>query len=69
MTCVVDGDTVWIAGEKIRLKDVDAAQTAGACKDERLKAVEAGARLIELLAPGNYPSTGPATTNTVARLP
>lgn len=48
-TCVVDGDTVWIAGEKIRLLDIDAPETDGACDAERMLSAQATRRLAELL--------------------
>ncbi|MEP3277033.1 MAG: thermonuclease family protein [Stappiaceae bacterium] len=41
-TCVVDGDTVWLKGEKIRLRDFDTPETYTAfCKeDERQQRYE-----------------------------
>ncbi len=49
-TCVVDGDTVWIAGEKIRLAEIDAPEINGRCPAERALAVRSRARLAQLLA-------------------
>ncbi|MAY20331.1 MAG: nuclease [Erythrobacteraceae bacterium] len=49
VTCVVDGDTVWIAREKIRLLDIDAPEMRGECVRERRLAVAARDRLVELL--------------------
>lgn len=49
VTCVVDGDTVWIEGEKIRLADIDAPEAGGACEAERMIAARAAGRLAELL--------------------
>lgn len=54
VTCVVDGDTVWIAGEKIRLADIDAPEIEAACVDARVKAALAAGRLAELLGRGDY---------------
>ncbi|MGL5446584.1 MAG: thermonuclease family protein [Rhabdaerophilum sp.] len=48
-TCVVDGDTVWIEGEKIRLLDIDAPEMEGRCAAERAFALRSRNRLIVLL--------------------
>jgi endonuclease YncB( thermonuclease family) len=53
-TCVVNGDTVWIAGEKIRLADIDAPEVEGQCNAERQGAARAAERLAELLSTGPY---------------
>lgn len=51
--CVVDGDTLWLHGEKIRLAGIDAPELDGArCKPERELAEAATLRLVELLAAG-----------------
>ena len=49
VTCVVDGDTVWIAREKIRLLDIDAPEMNGKCAAESALARRARDRLIVLL--------------------
>lgn len=49
-TCVVDGDTVWISGERIRLADIDAPELDGGCARERDLAVRSARRLAELLS-------------------
>lgn len=54
VTCVVDGDTVWIDGEKIRLADIDAPEIEAPCVDARVKAALAAGRLAELLGRGGY---------------
>lgn len=54
VTCVVDGDTVWIEGEKVRLADIDAPEPGGACVAERVLAARAAGRLAELLGQGDY---------------
>lgn len=51
-TCVVDGDTVWIEGEKIRLAGIDAPEMEGKCAAERHGAALAADRLTELLSRG-----------------
>lgn len=47
--CVVDGDTFWINGEKVRIADIDAPEMAGKCPFERDLALTARDRLAELL--------------------
>lgn len=49
VTCVHDGDTVWIEGEKIRLLDIDAPEMNARCERERRMAVAARDRLVALL--------------------
>ncbi len=52
-TCVVDGDTFWLAGEKIRLADINAPETHQAqCPAERELGEAAKLRLLELLNAG-----------------
>lgn len=52
-TCVVDGDTFWLKGEKIRLSDINAPETGGArCPDERARGEAAKLRLLSLLNSG-----------------
>ncbi|PLK27510.1 nuclease [Novosphingobium sp. TH158] len=54
-TCVVDGDTFWLAGEKIRMADINAPETHGAqCPDERQRGEAATRRLIVLLNAGPF---------------
>ena len=47
---VVDGDTIVVAGETIRLLDIDAPELRGKCEAEKRLARAAAARLTELLA-------------------
>ena len=49
VTCVVDGDTVWLAGEKIRLEGIDAPESRGACFAENRLAALSAERLRQLL--------------------
>lgn len=52
--CVVDGDTLWLGGQKIRLADIDAPEVSQPrCDYERRLASDATDRLAALLsAPG-----------------
>ena len=52
VTCVVDGDTIWFKGEKIRMKNYDTPEpTTNICggNRERKLAARASKRLIQLL--------------------
>lgn len=52
-TCVVDGDTFWLAGEKVRMADINAPETAQAeCASERQRGEAAKLRLLQLLNAG-----------------
>lgn len=51
--CVVDGDTFWLAGEKIRVADIDAPEMDGRCPYESQHARKARQRLLTLLNAGN----------------
>ncbi|GAA4761223.1 thermonuclease family protein [Novosphingobium ginsenosidimutans] len=52
-TCVVDGDTFWLAGEKVRIADINAPETSQAqCPSERLRGEAAKLRLLDLLNQG-----------------
>lgn len=47
--CVVDGDTIWLAGEKIRLADIDAPETHDPrCSSEKALGDRATIRLQQL---------------------
>lgn len=48
-TCVHDGDTFWVEGEKIRIADIDTPELDAPDPAERLRARQARDRLIELL--------------------
>jgi micrococcal nuclease len=61
-TCVVDGDTFWLDGEKIRIADINAPELHGArCPSERALGEAATRRLTALL------NAGPFTLETGAR--
>jgi len=51
--CVVDGDTFWLAGERVRIVNVDTAEINGKCPDERKRALAARDRLQSLLSEGS----------------
>lgn len=54
-TCVVDGDTFWLAGEKVRIADINAPETHAAhCSDEQQRGDAATRRLIALLNAGPF---------------
>jgi endonuclease YncB( thermonuclease family) len=54
-TCVVDGDTFWLAGEKIRIADINAPEThQAACPAEREHGERAKRRLLALLNAGPF---------------
>jgi len=62
-TCVVDGDTFWLEGEKIRIADINAPETHGArCPSERAKGDAATIRLIALLNAGPFELVAGART-------
>lgn len=49
INCVVDGDTVWLDGEKIRLVNIDAPEVKARCLAERDRAGAATRELASLL--------------------
>ncbi len=56
--CVVDGDTFWYRGEKIRIADIDAPELSPPrCEVERIKGEAAKRRLRELLNAGPFSLT------------
>lgn len=55
MDCVVDGDTFWFQGEKIRIADIDTPELSPPrCEAERIKGEAAKARLLALLNAGTF---------------
>ena len=61
-TCVVDGDTFWLEGEKVRIADINAPETHSAdCPAEQALGERATRRLIGLL------NAGPFTLDTAGR--
>jgi endonuclease YncB( thermonuclease family) len=54
-TCVVDGDTFWLNGEKVRIADINAPETHSAgCPEEQALGDRATVRLINLLNAGPF---------------
>jgi endonuclease YncB( thermonuclease family) len=55
ITCVVDGDTLWYRGTKIRIADINTPEVSRpACEDEAHLADRATLRLIALLNEGPF---------------
>ena len=55
VTCVVDGDTIWYRGVKIRLADINAPEiSTPACPAEAERGERATRRLTELLNAGRF---------------
>ena len=52
--CIHDGDTVWLAGEKIRIEHIDTPELNGKCEYERRLALRARDRLVQLLNAGKF---------------
>lgn len=48
--CVVDGDTFWTNGEKVRIADIDAPEIRGQCSWESDAALRSQRRLALLLS-------------------
>ena len=54
-TCVVDGDTIWLEGEKIRIADVNTPEVSRPdCSAERALGERATSRLTSLLNEGGF---------------
>lgn len=54
-TCVVDGDTIWLSGTKIRIADIDTPEISEPqCDSEYARGIAARDRLIELLNAGRF---------------
>jgi micrococcal nuclease len=57
--CVVDGDTIWYGGVKIRLADIDTPETfEPRCAGEAALGRQATLRLLELMNAGPFEITG-----------
>nr|WP_180941962.1 thermonuclease family protein [Sinorhizobium mexicanum] len=55
VNCVVDGDTFWFKGQKIRIADIDTPELSPPrCEAERIKGEAAKARLLALLNAGEF---------------
>ena len=56
ITCIVDGDTFWLRGERFRIADIDAPEiNPPRCEAERIRGEAAKRRLGELLNAGPFP--------------
>ena len=54
-TCVIDGDTFWLEGEKIRIADIDTPEISEPkCDWEHARGIEARDRLVSLLNEGSF---------------
>lgn len=54
-TCVVDGDTIWYEGAKIRIADINTPETSEPdCAQEAELGARATARMTELLNEGAF---------------
>jgi len=62
ITCVVDGDTFWFRGEKIRIADIDTPElSTPRCERERERGLAAKQRLLDIL------NSGPLSFNVATR--
>lgn len=52
--CVHDGDSFWLAGERVRIADIDTPELNGECEAERRLAIRARDRLLVLLNAGPF---------------
>jgi endonuclease YncB( thermonuclease family) len=60
--CVVDGDTIWLEGQNIRIADIDAPETHEyGCPEEKTLGDRATQRLIELV------NSGPISLSSIDR--
>lgn len=60
VTCVVDGDTFWLAGTKIRIAEIDTPEVSHPrCPQERALGLAATRRLRELQGAGHFALTTP----------
>ena len=63
VTCVVDGDTIWYQGTKIRVADINAPEVSKPdCAREAMLGDRATARLTDLLNAGDFALVRPAGT-------
>ena len=54
-TCVVDGDTIWLEGVKIRIADIDTPEISQhRCDNEYALGIKARDRLVALLNEGEF---------------
>ncbi len=70
VNCVVDGDTFWFAGDKIRILDINTPETSSPqCDREYRLGLQATERLTQLLNAGPFSlERGPEDTDRYGRL-
>lgn len=69
INCVVDGDTFWIDGEKIRIADINAPEISSPkCSAEKARGDRATRRLQSLLNAGAFETKGSGTDKYGRRL-
>ncbi len=70
ITCVVDGDTFWLRGQKIRIADINTPEThRPGCAVEAALGARATRRLIQLLGAGPFTlESGKRDTDRYGRL-
>ncbi len=70
VNCVVDGDTFWFAGDKIRILDINTPETSSPqCDREYRLGMQATERLTQLLNAGPFSlESGPEDTDRYGRL-
>jgi len=55
INCIVDGDTFWLNGHKIRIADIDAPETLHAkCSAERELGLKASQNLLQWMNTGSF---------------
>ncbi len=60
--CIVDGDTFWYQGEKIRIADIDTPEISKpGCAGEKRRGAQATRRLQDLLNSGSFEMSGSGT--------
>jgi endonuclease YncB( thermonuclease family) len=65
VTCVVDGDTFWLRGTKIRIADIDTPEVSQPrCPQERALGQRATERMRQLLNAGRFGLAVPADGRT-----
>ena len=61
LNCVLDGDTFFLAGQRVEIAGIDAPEVRGArCREEARRGIQAAVRLHELLNRGQVTTTAAA---------
>lgn len=62
--CVLDGDTIYVEREKVRIAELEVPKIQGAqCPDERSRGIDAALRVAELLNSGKVTLSAPIQTS------